>query len=625
MPTTFGGGGGGGPVDDDLTDNIFGLSLSFSFLADIAGQLNRHFHEADDKYTSINRSLTDQMRTTQALTQTLSKLGDGAGDVTKAFTNAAAAVANASKASGSGTGGVGSPSTNPILQAMQRAMMGQNPASSLAGMRTPGTAMPAPASGNNSAISGAVGMRLLNTSIRQLQMTTLTFATSLTTAVSQMAGPLTNVVRLFDPGLVFRFELAFRNLTAHMGQILRPVLERLLQITRGLSMLLNGLNPQAQRLVTGLAGVAAGMTAVGIAMNLISLASGGLVQVIGMIVGGVAGLAIGFGGLDKIMGPLKGAVEQIGGAFNQMAEVIEPVFEAIGAVVAGQITMALKSLASVAPMAASFGEALGTAFLTLFEALAPVLGIFQQINAAITGLLFEVLATVLKQLAFVVELLLVPLKPLIFVLDLIAKVFSTFTGLMSRFTAIAGDLTDVMMGLFDVVMQPMADAFARLSSMAERISGAIMRVADSAGNLATTLTRVMGGVLGRLIEMITGPLVAGITMALNFIDRLVRGFEMLAGRMEQFLNRVAAALGYEQEKMKLEYVRKDVLPASTGSIEGLGQQNRIAGLSQSERTQSPEEKAIKEEGEKTRGSLSGIERTVDRVAQTIYNLLDRAV
>lgn len=478
MPVNLGGptpapGGGANPADDASR-----LSAAFGILAQTVDLLNRQ-HVQQWRLQSLLQQ------------QIVSQVVPAVQAMVKAFVDATTALRNPPP-----------PPTPPAAGAVASPVVGgPRP------LTTPQATPPPQAMAGFSFPNVAVGFQLLQTSMRQLQVSTLTLATSMTTAVSQMSNPIAELVRTFDPGAVYRFELAFRNLQAHMGGAMLPVLERLTGVVKEMAAWLGGLNPEAQRLITGLAGMAAAMTAVGIAMHLIALASGGLVQIAGMAAGALVGLGVSFGDLGGLGSAVKDVMHTLGQVFNTLAVAAEPMLASVGdmvgrivAIMAGLFEEAAPVIAGVMEMLAGHVDRLAPTFERLFKILADVFGSKEL-------LIFQVLAMTVDAALTNLEAMIAMMDPMI------------------------------------AVLEAAAAAFARI-------------VAE------------------------------------------VRKLPFLGDYVKQM----------EEHKNRDGYIA--AMPARSGSIEGIGQANRIAAFSMGRVSQTPEEKATREEAQKTREALDKIRQEV---------------
>lgn len=500
-PVNFGGPGSGGGAGPNPADEAERLAAAFDLMSQTLDLLNRqHVHQ-----WRLQNALQQQV--TQQLVPALTGLVKAFTDATSAVQAAGAAAASggAGGAGSSGGGLTGSLGKGPPKNPIKGVLTGKDDEeeTKIPGVdRTPRW------------------VRNIGSAMQQLEAQTVQMSVIMTAAISSMSNPITSLVQTFDPGAVYRFELAFRNLQAHMGQALRPVLERLTEIVRSMSAWLAGLNPEAQRLVTGLAGMAAAMTAVGVAMHLIALASGGLLQVAGMVAGALVGMGVSFGDFGGVGKAVGDVMRMLGQVFNTVAKAAEPLMAAVGDVV---------------------GEIVGV-MAEQFQQWAPV----------IAGVL-EMLAVHVRELA------------------------PTFARLFKVLADIMGEKELLMFQLIAASIDAVLTAFEVLLAVLDPFIVAMEAGAAAVKAIVQEIRKLPG--IGRFIK--------------------------------------------DMDEFKPEEKQIAAMPARAGSIEGIGQGNRIASFSMSP-METPEVKATREEAEKTRGVLGEIKGLVAAGSGGILGALNKA-
>ncbi|MBX9628091.1 MAG: hypothetical protein K2X82_30115 [Gemmataceae bacterium] len=153
-------------------------------------------------------------------------------------------------------------------------------------------------------------------------------------AIEGMVGSfqrLAHYVELFDPGLVYQFNVAVRDMGAAIGSNLTPLIRSATEVVKTLGDAFAGTGPQTKRMISAVlaAGIAftaaaAAATVVGMA---VTFATGGL----SAVVAGVAGLAV-YGSGSKTASPLAplmdmftSAIEPIAAVFMSLVGAVTPV------------------------------------------------------------------------------------------------------------------------------------------------------------------------------------------------------------------------------------------------------------------------------------------------------------
>lgn len=247
--------------------------------------------------------------------------------------------------------------------------------------------------------------------------------------LANLGGSLARFVQLSNPGAVFRFTFALRDLQAVIGQTLTPALESVTRLTRQVADALASLNLPSKSLLSTLAGAgpaaagAAGVTAALVKMAGLGAAAGPLGAVAAVVV-----LALEKAGeLDRVV---RATVTGIGSLIQAVAGPMNAALAAIGKAIAPVVE-------SIGAVAGAFGSVLAPVFQAAAAVVAPLAGAF------------KIVATVLN--------------PVVKLFAALAEVIGTFAeGGIKTITTVFGSL-------FEQIGGPLAEATARFASGIEQV------------------------------------------------------------------------------------------------------------------------------------------------------------
>jgi len=198
---------------------------------------------------------------------------------------------------------------------------------------TPTPTTPAPAAG------GTRQFEAFATSVAKLSVVFLAAERALTGFGSALVGFVQHV----RPDVVIRWQYAADSLSATVGKILVPVLERVTLLVRTLAGAINSLSPVAMQFLAGLTtGAAAGAALVAVVAGIKALAvvAGPLTLVLGSLAGAVAGVAASTASGRELAAAFAGVLQVLGRVFESMAAAVVPA-------AAGVLVPALQSLAKI--------------------------------------------------------------------------------------------------------------------------------------------------------------------------------------------------------------------------------------------------------------------------------------
>ena len=221
---------------------------------------------------------------------------------------------------------------------------------------------------------------------------------ALNSAVGTFQSQVVSLVATFNPGEVRRFEYAWRDLQAVLGEALTPILKAGTAAVRGLADTLNGLGGEGKAAIQALIGGAVALTVFKVGVLAIQTAlTGGLMPVIAAVVGGAVGIMAASGKLTPILDALRdtlgGVLTAAGQAVMILANAARPLFGvlrgvadlfgklfAVGAGVAASLAPAIEGIAKALMDAlgeaqepiAELADALGGLLVGAIKAITPV-------------------------------------------------------------------------------------------------------------------------------------------------------------------------------------------------------------------------------------------------------------
>lgn len=234
-------------------------------------------------------------------------------------------------------------------------------------------------------------------------------------------------VRLANPGVYVQFNRAVEDLYGVIGRALTPVLQNATVIVQKLADYMNALGPAGKFAIIAVAGMAtaagAGVGAfvgLGVAISAVSfiidIATGGtaaLFQVLGALVGALAGAGIAGGTLAAGFGFLVAPIDQL----KKMLDAIMPAFSAIAEVVGGVLA---EAMSIIVPLV----RAASTMIASMVQAAMPVIKTAIELFVASIAAVGAVIGTVLLAITAVIALPLVVLASLVTVINqVISKIF----------------------------------------------------------------------------------------------------------------------------------------------------------------------------------------------------------
>lgn len=180
----------------------------------------------------------------------------------------------------------------------------------------------------------------------------------LTTAANKVGAVLTNAMNAVtnfgnsiaafvgkaNPAAVMRFRIAVDDMTAVIGRVLTPVLERVTIVVRGMGDAVASLSGPAQSFIAGMsggAGIGAVLAAAAGAAKLLLATLGPIPIIVGLVGGAIAGVA----------GTMASG-RQVAEAFGRVAKVVGTIIESLAAVVLPLVSAALEVVVPLLEMLA---------------------------------------------------------------------------------------------------------------------------------------------------------------------------------------------------------------------------------------------------------------------------------
>lgn len=241
-------------------------------------------------------------------------------------------------------------------------------------------------------------------------------------------------VRLANPGVYVQFNRAVEDLYGVIGRALTPVLQNATVIVQKLADYMNALGPAGKFAIVAVAGMAtaagAGVGAfvgLGVAISAVSfiidIATGGtaaLFQVLGALVGALAGAGIAGGTLAAGFGFLVAPIDQL----KKMLDAIMPAFSAIAEVVGGVFADAMTTILPVIRIAA---VAIASFVQSAMPLIKTAIELFMVAIAGVGAVIGTVLVAIIAVLALpliAVAALVTTIKQMVSAVFDLAKAFS---------------------------------------------------------------------------------------------------------------------------------------------------------------------------------------------------------
>lgn len=225
--------------------------------------------------------------------------------------------------------------------------------------------------------------------------------TAAATAVQVAGREISQAVGKFSPGAVTRFTLASDNLTASIGRLLLPVLERLTPVVQTLADAFASLRPRGAVLVgaAAAAGAALGVAAAAAAAfaAAVSVAFGGLPLVVGAVAGGMAGLTFVLKDTAEVTRVARTAADEFVRVLNVMGAVAKVLLPGLESAASGfgRLAKAVSDqLVRAVLVAAPALEQVGGAVVTVLDALADAMGPLQPVFDKAAGVVSRFVGTV---------------------------------------------------------------------------------------------------------------------------------------------------------------------------------------------------------------------------------------
>lgn len=320
--------------------------------------------------------------------------------------------------------------------------------------------------------------------------------TAAATAVQVAGREISQAVGKFSPGAVTRFTLASDNLTASIGRLLLPVLERLTPVVQTVADAFASLRPEGNQLVAAAtaAGAAMGVLAAGIAAAgaAASLAFGGIPLLVGAVAGGMAGLAFALKDTAEVTqiarqvaGEFVRVLNAVGGAVRVLLPVLEPAVTAFGrlaSAVADQFVRAV--LVGAAGL-----ERVGGVVVRVFDALADAMGPLQPVFDKAAGVVTRLGATLAEWFGAKVEVL----------AGLLADLAPGLESLVESVGELLGSGFELVAEVFDAVGQAVMD----LTGGADGLNGALEGVAGVVRFVAREVLPALTSGLTRTVSVLS--------------------------------------------------------------------------------------------------------------------------
>jgi hypothetical protein len=191
--------------------------------------------------------------------------------------------------------------------------------------------------------------------------------------ISATGQSITRYVALFDPGRVAVFQYAVDSLYATIGRALAPALDAVTQVVKALSSAIAGAGEQGQTMIAAVAAGTVGLIAFAAAMALIeTVATGGIVPIIGALVGAI-------GGLEAVTGGLQPIIDQLTPTLSGLLDVMGQALGSISGAIGGVLPMVAKFIEWLSSLAAM----LSNTFEQLAPAIAGVMDVFSALMEAV--------------------------------------------------------------------------------------------------------------------------------------------------------------------------------------------------------------------------------------------------
>lgn len=160
---------------------------------------------------------------------------------------------------------------------------------------------------------------------------TLFKTASLTTdSVNALIGSfnqLSQSVELYDPGKVFLFNLAVRDLTATIGSVLSPIITQATQLMRTLGAVIDGAGPHAKAFGAAMVAAGSAMVAATVAAVALSAAVNSATFGLAATIGAVTGLAAGGASFVAFADDTGQVIESLGELFSEFTVIADMVGE----------------------------------------------------------------------------------------------------------------------------------------------------------------------------------------------------------------------------------------------------------------------------------------------------------